>query len=485
MYRCEEHDQKREDWMKLGVIITHGAVPWQIFQQDPDRTASIHIGGTYHLARLSQELPLQFIAVPHAKTTVKARVAAVSSGESVIPWRECTVLDGERWEIIFENVPAGGLYQIETMLEYEGWDGLSCTRGDMIHNIGVGDVFVIAGQSNAAGRAKTPITDEPELGVHVLRASGCWELATHPLSETTQAKYLGHFHNHNPGHSPWLHFAKHLKHALGYPIGLVPCAYGGAPLRWWNPEENGALFDNMISILNDYRLHPKGILWIQGEAEGYENSAETYLKRFRTFVDRTRAVLAQPDLPFITVQLNRCMKSSDESLDRQWGMVREAQRQAAHTLDNITVVPSADLAVYDFIHNASESNLVIGERCARAALAEYYSKDIGWMAPEAESAVQTAPDSVTLRLSRIRNWINTFDIPAFQLPFEAEDDEGLTAPAAYQIDGDRIVLTFSRPLGQNARLHGAWRMNPGCAIPCDCMRLPMLSFYALPIEPLA
>ena len=55
---------------------------------------------------------------------------------------------------------------------------------------------------------------------------------------------------------------------------------GGAPLRWWNPEENGALCGNMLRQLADYDLHPKGILWYQGEAEGYENGAETYLDRF-------------------------------------------------------------------------------------------------------------------------------------------------------------------------------------------------------------
>ena len=91
--------------------------------------------------------------------------------------------EDSRWHVAFD-VPAGGLYRVETYMEYEGWDGLSSTRGDMVHNIGVGDVFVAAGQSNAAGRAKDPIEDGPELGVHLLRPSGRWDLATHPLGET-------------------------------------------------------------------------------------------------------------------------------------------------------------------------------------------------------------------------------------------------------------------------------------------------------------
>ncbi|MEZ4628259.1 MAG: sialate O-acetylesterase [Eubacteriales bacterium] len=78
-------------------------------------------------------------------------------------------------------------------MEYEGWDGLSTTRGDMVHHVGVGDVFVIAGQSNAAGRAKDPIEDAPEIGVSLLRDSGKWDLAAHPLGETTGSVHLGHF----------------------------------------------------------------------------------------------------------------------------------------------------------------------------------------------------------------------------------------------------------------------------------------------------
>ena len=310
---------------KFGVTITRGAVPWQIFQQGPDGTAVIRLEGEYHLVHLSQELPLSFSDVPDAPATVKARVALERTGESVIPWTVCDITAPGRWTVTFPAVPAGGLYRVETYMEYEGWDGLSCTRGDMVHHIGVGDVFVIAGQSNAAGRAKGPVDDAPSQMVHVLRPY----LATHPLGETTGAVHIGNYENHNPGHSPWLHFAKMLNRALGYPIGLVPTAYGGSPLRWWDPAENGALTDNMLDILADYDLHPKAVLWVQGEAEGYENSAGTYLRRFAAFVDAVRRRLGQPDLRFFTVQINRCMEGPGEVLDRQWGIVRQAQRQAA------------------------------------------------------------------------------------------------------------------------------------------------------------
>lgn len=43
---------------------------------------------------------------------------------------------------------------------------------DTIHHIGVGDLYVIAGQSNAAGYGKDSIYNPSEIEVHLLRNRG-------------------------------------------------------------------------------------------------------------------------------------------------------------------------------------------------------------------------------------------------------------------------------------------------------------------------
>lgn len=467
--------------MKYGVTITEGVKPWQIFQQEQG-CADIAIKGEYRICHVSGELPLVYEELQDRKVSIKARIADEASGESVVNWQNCRVHEDSSWQITFKNVPAGGLYRIETYMDYEGWDGLSVTRGDMVHHIGIGDIFVIAGQSNAAGRSKNTVYDSPEPGVHLLRNSGCWDLASHPLNETTNAIYTGHFENHNPGHSPYLHFAKQLKKELGYPIGLVNCAYGGSPLRWWRPEENGTLFDNMMGMLKENNISPRGILWYQGEADAFEKSAETYLERFGGFVGHMRDALGGRQLPVFTVQLNKCTMASDDELDRQWGMLREAQRRAANEIPFVYVVPSADLAVYDFIHNSSESNLVIGERSARAVLSVLYSRNYNWKAPEAASAKKIEADAVSVEFEGILNWINTFEMIPRLLPLNVEDERGLLCAKEYKIEASRITVILEREIEGEAVLHGAWRMNPGQCIPCDCMRLPMLSFYGLKIK---
>ena len=53
---------------------------------------------------------------------------------------------------------------------------------------------------------------------------------------------------------------------------------------------------------------------------------------------------------------------------------------------------------------------------------------------------------------------------------------------SYKEGADTITLTFPRALEGDVKLHGGWRMNPGLTVPSDCMRMPMLSFYGVPVR---
>lgn len=465
-----------------GVRIGTGVRPWQILQQGADGTADVVVGGSWERVRLSAEVPIAFTAVHEGRARIRARVAAESSGASVVPWQDCEVDEDGTWSAVLRAVPAGGLYRVETTMEYEGWDGLSATRGDVVHGIGVGDVYIVAGQSNAAGRAKDPVDDGPELGVHQFRNDGSWGLATHPLNETTASVHLGHFENHNPGHGPALRFAKQLRSELGYPVGLIMAAYGGAPLRWWNPEQNGALTRNMLDMVEASGGGVRGVIWYQGEADGFEETGADYLERFAAWVAGVRSALREPELPIFTVQLNRCTSPTTLDRDRAWGLVREAQRRAGHELGGVYTVPANDLPLYDFIHLSAAGNIVLGERLARAVSSVIAGRAHLWRAPEPVSAVRVAPAKVALTLAPVVNWINDFDLVGAGLPFEAEDADGFVAVRAHRIEGATIELEFERELGKGAVLHGMWRMAGAQPVPTDCMRLPVMSFYAFPIE---
>ena len=458
---------------RVGVVIEKGLADWQIVQQ-VDGKADFHIAGYYHLPELPEEIGVK----------VYARVVREDTGEPVVNWMECTISNGTAWEIILDGILAGGPYRIETTLDVPDYqkDRLY-TRGDMIHHIGVGDIFVIAGQSNASGRGREPVYDPPETGVHLLRNSGKWDLASHPLNDTTCTIHEANMENSNPGHSPFLCFAKTLKRELGYPIGLIQASLGGSGLRLWNPDEKGTLYKNMINIIRSSGGKVRGILWYQGCTDAIEMEGETYLARFISMVKCVRKDLAAEALPFLTVQLNRCTLPSNESLDRSWGMVREAQRQAARQLENVYVVPAVDCTLSDFIHNSSSANMVIGERLAKAALAELYGRSTRWNAPDIARALKSEENALILEFRNIANWLNLFDVDAGELPFTVIDEKGKIAIVDYSIiDKTGLLLGLERDITGEASIHGSSEMNPKFLVPTDCSSLPMLSFYEVKIE---
>ena len=112
----------------------------------------------------------------------------------------------------------------------------------------------------------------------------------------------------------------------------------------------------------------RGILWYQGESDCAPGEAETYGQRFVSAVGAWRKALKNAALPVCTVQLNRFFWPPDEQVDRDWSLVREAQRQAARRLKGVTVSPSLDLPLNDDIHISSSGNKLLAERVAAAAL---------------------------------------------------------------------------------------------------------------------
>ena len=236
---------------ELGVILTEGPEDWQILQQDGAGSAQVAVGGRWvHEipGRVEVRLVWEATGVPvtaaldwQPATTREHEPPAGGAG----PAQPAAPLSAQpggtptagAWSAVLRDVPAGGLYRLETRFHADNNPaGEWSTRGDMRHFLGVGDLWVIAGQSNAAGYGRGPVEDSPELGLHMLRSSGHWALAAHPLNESTDTQHPVNREAANSSHSPYLHFARLLKRALGCPIGLVPTALGGLAIASLEPH---------------------------------------------------------------------------------------------------------------------------------------------------------------------------------------------------------------------------------------------------------
>ena len=420
-----------------------------------------------------------------------------ATGADVVAWTAAESAGGLEWTASL-RVKAGGLYRLETrlrVLDPTAPAAALSPRGDMRHFLGVGDVWAITGQSNSSGYGRGPYEDPPELGVHLFNNANTWGLASHPMNESTSTAHGLNREGGNPGHSPFLQYGRLLQRELGHPIGLVQISLGGSALSVWEQGEPLAqLLPECIEAAGCGGV--RGVLWYEGETDaGQDELCATYQARFEAALGGWRSTLASPQAGgalCLTVQLNRVRGVVDAAQHRRWSLLREAQRAAAVT-PGVAVVPTFDCSLTDGIHNSPQSNMLIGERLARAALGLLGVGIAGaHLAPEAASAQATdGGRAIRVRFDHVHSRMGCID--PLSTPFRVEDSLGVVPLLAVECPGqvpgpdaeanrDCVVLRCGRALaGGDVVVHGGYGCDPD-TVPMDMERvLPMLGFHGLAV----
>lgn len=407
---------------------------------------------------------------------VVARAVREDDNMTVIPWSECEK-DSAGWRIEMK-LPQGGLYRIEARLtdvpfephnnRYDWFPMIACAS-----HVGVGEVFVLAGQSNMSGYGKDPAYDPPELGVHLFDNAGRWVIASHPLNTVPDPVYKNN--DGNSGSSPGLAFGRIMHRRLGVPIGLVMTAAGGTSLEWWNPaEEDPYLYYNMKEKLKETGDFA-AMLWYQGCNETNEEEAYSYYEKFRQAAGLWREEYG--DFPIVVCQLNRhAWKGEDR--DRLWGIVREAQRRAGMTVPGVYTVPTHDMFTVDGIHNAGGACVVIGERMANTLLKEFYGLP-GCSAPNIESIRKLDSCSVLLN---IRGALTLRAMDDLACGMNIEDENGMMKCTSVRICPEGAVVTGERDICGKAVLHAYWEREEAAFCVRDNYGMPLLACYGVEIE---
>lgn len=458
-----------------GVVLEKGVSDWQIFQQNKNGVADISMSGKWGGA---------------PKGTVELRLVREDNAVLVashLDWQSASTNADGSWSAILKNVPAGGLYRLETHLRTDPkgpaeWQ----MRGDMRHFLGVGDLWMIAGQSNSAGYGRGPYFDPPELGTHLFNNAMQWALASQPLNESTNTVHPENREGGNSGHGPWMHFARLIRQQVNIPIGLVQVSLGGSPLSSWNPTEKGdhPLYQLMMRAHSAVGGKVRGILWYQGESEaGTLETASSHTKRFINAVKAWRKAMKQPELHVLTVQIGHWMDGGGAAEpDKLWTIVRETQRQIPQRLRNVTVSPTLDLTLTDGIHVGPFSNLLIAQRVAQAALATVYGKPVHYLAPQPKE-IRAAADKKVLEIEfeNVTGRMDSIEVRA--IPFRVEDEQGVATVNKVEYTSSAIIrLHLERSITGKTVVHGGYGSDPQ-TVPMDMDRMmPMLSFYGFPIS---
>ncbi|KAL0847908.1 hypothetical protein Bca101_021155 [Brassica carinata] len=233
-------------------------------------------------------------------------------------------------------------------------------------------IFILAGQSNMAGRggvyndtAKNitvwdgVIPRECRSNPSILRLTAKleWEEANEPLHADIDV-------NKTNGVGPGMPFANRVINRFGY-VGLVPCSIGGTKLSQWQKGES--LYEETVRRAKAAKVASGGgsyqaVLWYQGESDTVDMvDASVYKKRLVQFFNDLRNDLQHPNLPIIQVAL---ATGAGPYLDA----VRKAQLETG--LENVHCVDAKGLPLEpDGLHLTTSSQVRLGQMLVDAFLA--------------------------------------------------------------------------------------------------------------------
>lgn len=326
----------------------------------------------------------------------KVTVCAEFKGKPVSTLGYFESIDENVW--IFRGVFVGGPYNITVS------DEDSCITFSDIY---VGDVWLLAGQSNMEGSGQPTYEDNnyaPNPYLRALYMEDEWKIAKAIMSNLSKSTDAVHQKAHNdwidsikarnltvrdiPPYEiqrrigPGLWFAEEMyKLTNGVPQGLVLSAVGGSQIEMWLPgSENENYYTAAARRVYLAGNNIKGIFWAQGEGNP---NWEIYPEQIKNIRKSLCEQIGVKELPFVQMQSFRCTIDMSYASEECWSNFREMQRNMQYSLPLTETIATNDLELCDRIHLSSDSQKKCGIRAANAMYRMI--TDIGVPQPQIES----------------------------------------------------------------------------------------------------
>jgi sialate O-acetylesterase len=350
-----------------------------------------------------------------------------------------------------ERVPAGGPY----LLTVSHHPNVKNESGQVsVGAVFVGDLWVLAGQSNMEGVGKLIDVTPPDDRVMALGMDGKWVRAEEPLhwlvdspdpvhsgDPATRAERSAKDHKtRNSGAGLGLPFAAAMVEATGVPVGLVVSAHGGTSMEQWSPSKKGeggkSLYGSMLRQVKLAGGKVKGVLWYQGESDANDKAA-IYAKTFADFIGAVRGDLDRSDLPFYFVQIGRFVNEGDP---KPWNAVQDAQRKIPDDVPNTAVVAAVDLELDDLIHVGTPGLKRLGQRLANIALREQFGQ-IGASTPTLDRVSKGPGNTLVVKFKGVNRTEKDGEVTGLQ------PDRHIGGFSIRKADGKEIPYIFDARVG--------------------------------------
>jgi sialate O-acetylesterase len=370
-----------------------------------------------------------------------------------------------------KGLPAGGPYNIELRV---GDEKLA------IHDVLVGDVWLVGGQSNMQGYgyfSKPRPAFDPQ--VRAFFMDDRWGTAKDPIHnmwkcvDQVHVDLSGGVRPQKPaadwGACPGPSFGNEMRRLTGVPQGLIACAHGGTSMTQWDPQlrkEGGkSLYGAMIRRLRKNGGRVAGLVWYQGESDANPGDAGFYTGRMKKFAASLRRDSGNNALPIVIVQIARVIGWGSE-MAGPWNSVQDQQGRLPQVIRNLEVVPAVDLPLDDIIHISGAGQQVLGVRLARTMQVLRAGRKAGLPPIRLrKTTIETEHGLgvVVMEFENVAGKLRSGDRPA---GFFVVTENGSTNVFDIQLDGSRarIRTHLSRSALAGAIIHYGYGTDPYCNI---------------------
>lgn len=360
----------------------------------------------------------------------------------------------------------------------------------------VGDVFVVAGQSNAemelvnvndGDQMVERFKNDPQLRIfkpdQVMGASpryhneGAWMNSLDWVLEYAPA--IGVF-----AVAELMDQHEELKDV---PIGLIQITYGGSTIELFLPDtfikEHGYVQQHDEPIMSGYwngymnSISPYAVkAWLYYQGENSTQLGYSYEPLLRGYLSAVREEFKDPKLPVYLVQLAGYGDNYYESDLDSWPIIREVQMRVARTTPNTELVSAIDLSDEDPLEIHPRDKKEIGQRLAYRIVEQLYGEKLLARSPELAQAqlvdgvYNISFDYVDQHLIAGKAWDEG------RTGFEMLDVTGKWLPAQAEVTADGQGLKVWREgLSEPQGVRYAWRNYPQVTL-FDASGLPVLPF---------
>lgn len=211
-------------------------------------------------------------SVPEGADRVEVRAINRQTSMIVLDWTGLPCAGTVRTGSKSLPLPAGWY-----RLEFRAQAGGKTIQTGTVARVGVGEVFLTAGQSNSANHGGPPQKPVDE------RVSACdWQTGQWRHADDPQPGASG------INGSPWPLLGDLLAGKFDVPVGFLSAGMGGTEVAWWLPAlPNYSRLKTALAQVAPHGL--RAVLWHQGESDSLlGTSAESYAQMLTSIITQSR-----------------------------------------------------------------------------------------------------------------------------------------------------------------------------------------------------